>query len=171
MRVNRRTAYAAFTWVMVFLAWHVVWAVTGLEFPTPSDHQGTERVLAELSTAVVLTMVVVGILVPVALARPWGRRIPRWMLVSAAWAGCVLLGGRGLIGVADSLGRATGILPRGLTGLTTAQVMGTGHPSAWALFAGGATDVLFVIGGLAFGLAALGYQRLSPARTARSATG
>jgi hypothetical protein len=170
-RVNSRTAYTAFTWVMVFLAWHVVWAVTGLGFPTPSDHQGTGRVVAQVFTAVVLIMVVVGILVPLALARPWGRRIPRRMLISAAWAGAVLLGGRGLAGVLDSLGRTTGILPRGLTGLTAAQVMGTAHPSAWALFAGGATDVLFLLGGLAFGLAALGYQRVSPALIRRTATG
>ena len=48
--------------------------------------------------------------------------------------------------------------------LTTAQVMGTGHPSAWLSFAGAATDVLFVVGGLMFGLAALTYQRAFPRR-------
>jgi hypothetical protein len=38
--------------------------------------------------------------------------------------------------------------------------MGTGHPSMWELFASSATDVLFAIGGLTFGLAALAYRRL-----------
>jgi hypothetical protein len=43
--------------------------------------------------------------------------------------------------------------------MTPAQVTGTAHPSAWTSFAGTATDVFFVIGGLMFGLAALTYQR------------
>src|SRR5215469_1198846 len=33
VRVSRRAAYAAFGWVLAFLAWHVVWAFTGLRFP------------------------------------------------------------------------------------------------------------------------------------------
>jgi len=40
--------------------------------------------------------------------------------------------------------------------------MGTGHPSAWPSFASTATEVLFVVGGLMFGLAALTYQRAFP---------
>ena len=46
--------------------------------------------------------------------------------------------------------------------MTTAQAMGTGHPSAWLSFASTATEVLFVAGGLMFGLAALTYQRAFP---------
>jgi hypothetical protein len=71
---------------------------------------------------------------------------------------------RGLVGVGDDLARATGLLPNGLTGLTTAQVMGAGHPSTWTVVASDATDLLFVLGGLAFGLAAYTYGRLTPAR-------
>jgi hypothetical protein len=105
----------------------------------------------------------VGIVLPLALARPWGRRVPRWMLLWAAWTGCALLGARGIAGVVDEVARAIGF-SRGLTGMTTAQVMGTAHPSAWMSFAGAATEVLFVAGGLMFGLAALTYQRAFPRR-------
>ena len=159
LRVVRRTAYAAFAWVMAFLAWHVVWAATGLAIPSTAQHHGSARVLMWVSTVVVLVMVAVGTVLPLALAQAWGGRIPRPVLVSAAWTGCVLLGARGLMGVADDVVRATGILPNGLTGLTMEQVSGTAHPSAWELFAGGITDLLFTCGGLAFGLAAIAYQR------------
>jgi hypothetical protein len=159
LRAVRRTAYAAFAWVMAFLAWHVVWAVTGLAIPSTAQHHGIARVLVWVSTVVVLAMVAVGTVLPLALAQAWGRRIPRVMLVSAAWAGCALLGARGLAGIADDVVRATGVLPNGLTGMTMEQVSGTAHPSAWEVFAGGCTDLLFTVGGLAFGLAAIAYQR------------
>jgi hypothetical protein len=42
--VSRRAAYAAFGWVLTFLAWHVVWAVTGLPFPH-HDWSGAARML------------------------------------------------------------------------------------------------------------------------------
>lgn len=161
--VSRRAAYAAFGWVLTFLAWHVVWAVTGLPFPSSSHFHGAALVLFWASGAITWVIWAVGIVLPVALARPWGRRVPRWMLLWAAWTGCALLGARGIAGIADDVVRAIG-LSRGLTGMTTAQVMGTAHPSAWQSFAEAATDVLFVAGGLVFGLAALTYQRAFPRR-------
>jgi hypothetical protein len=165
LRAVRWTAYAAFAWVMAFLAWHVVWAVTGLAIPSTAQHHGVAGVLMWVSTVAVLVMVAVGTALPLALAQAWGRRIPRPVLLSTAWAGCVLLGARGLMGVGDDVVRATGILPNGLTGLTMEQVSGTAHPSAWELFAGGFTDLLFTGGGLAFGLAALAYQHAWHRRT------
>ena len=166
--VSRRAAYAAFGWVLAFLAWHVVWAVTGLAFPQASHHHGAALMLFWTSDAITVVMWAVGIPLPLALARPWGRRVPRWMLLWAAWIGCALLGARGIAGVADEVARAIGF-SRGLTGLTAAQAMGTGHPSAWLSFAGVATEVLFVAGGLVFGLAALTYQRASRALSSRPA--
>jgi hypothetical protein len=109
---------------------------------------------------VVVLMVIVGALLPLALARPWGRRVPRWLLLSTAWAGAALLAARGVSGVGDDLVRVTGLLPRGFTGLTTAQTLGTSHPSFWYVFASGATDALFTAGGLAFALAAITYRRV-----------
>ena len=158
--VSRRAAYAAFGWVLIFIAWHVVWAVTGLPFSHHHYH-GAALVVFWGATAIMDVMWVVGIPLPLALARPWGRRVPRWMLLWTAWTGCALLGARGIAGVADDVARAIGF-SRGLTGMTMAQEMGIAHPSAWMWIAGTATDVLFVAGGLVFGLAALTYQRAFP---------
>ncbi|MCO5974205.1 DUF3995 domain-containing protein [Actinoallomurus soli] len=171
LRANRRTAYSAFAWVMAFLVWHVVWYATGLGFPSASDQHGVERVVIQVFSLVVVLMVIVGALLPLALAQPWGRRVPRWVLLSAAWTGAVLLAARGVSGVGDDLVRVTGILPRGFTGLTTAQTLGTSQPSFWCLFASGATDVLFAVGGLVFALAAIAYRRVTPASPGRGATG
>jgi hypothetical protein len=160
---SRRAAYAAFGWVLAFLAWHVVWAVTGLAFPQASHHHGVGLVLFWAGDAITWLMAAVGIVLPLALARPWGRRLPRWMLLCAAWTGCALLGARGIAGVVDDVAHAIGF-SRGVTGMTTAQVMGTAHPSTWLSFASTATDVLFLAGGLVFGLAALRYQHAFPRR-------
>ncbi|MEV4252743.1 hypothetical protein AB0J52_06190 [Spirillospora sp. NPDC049652] len=163
-RANRVTAYWAFAWVMVFLAWHVVWAATGLDSPDPAGHRGAARVAAEVFMVVVLLMTAVGVVLPLALVQAWGRRVPGWMLAGGAWTGCVLLCARGFSGVADAVLRVTGVLPHGLTGMTTEQVFGTAHPSTWAWTASSATDVLFAVGGVAFGFAALAYQRVYPVR-------
>ena len=159
MNLSRRTtAYAAFAWVVAFLAWHVVWVATGLSIPSNVHHSGTARVLVDLFSAALLAMTVAGTVLPLALAQEWGRRIPRPLLLFAAWTGCVLLGARGLAGVCDDVVRATGLLPDGLTGMTMEQVTGSAHPSAWETFAGASTDVLFLTGGVAFGLAAVAYR-------------
>jgi hypothetical protein len=162
LRDGRRAAYLAFAWVLAFLAWHVVWALTGLETPSASHHGGTTRVLIQVSSVAVVLLVAAGTVLPLALAQAWGRHVPRWMLLAATWAGCALLSARGLAGIGDDLVRLTGVLPGGLTGLTTAQVIGTAHPSTWAVVASGATDVLFTAGGLAFGTAAVAYRRARP---------
>jgi hypothetical protein len=161
---NRRTAYTAFAWVVVFIAWHVVWYLTGLKSPAVSDHQGTARVVMQVSSVMIILMVVIGAALPLALAQAWGRRIPRWVLLAIAWIGCALLSARGFAGMGDSLARVTGILPKGFSGLTLAQVIGTEHPAFWAVFASSATDVLFAVGGVVFGLAAISYRRASTPR-------
>jgi hypothetical protein len=159
---NRLAAYGALAWVMLFLGWHVVWSLTGLQTPSPADHQGTARTVLQVFTIVILVMVVIGTLLPLALAHFWG---PRSLRLTAAWTGCVLLGARGLAGIGDGLARATGLLPKGFSNLTTEQVLGTDHPSFWALFASSATDVLFLAGGLAFGFAAHTHQRQTAVST------
>jgi hypothetical protein len=160
--VSRRAAYAAFGWVLAFVAWHVVWAVTGLQFPH-HHWSGAARILMWGFDAVIDVIWAVGIVLPLALAQPWGRRVPRWMLLWTAWIGCALLGVRGIWGVADDVARAFGF-SRGLSGMTAVQVMGTRHPSTWLVFASTATDVIFAVGGLMFGIAALTYQRAFPRR-------
>ncbi|MFC1415494.1 hypothetical protein [Streptacidiphilus cavernicola] len=145
--------------MIVFLAWHVMWALTGLEVPTAATHPGSGRVIFYVLSAALYLMVAVGVLLALALViRSWRRRVPRWLLLSATWAGAVLLVLRGASGVVDDVVRATGVLPDGLTGLSTAQTTGMAHPSTWATVAGDATDLVFVVGGIVFTLTALAFR-------------
>jgi hypothetical protein len=154
----RRAGTAAFVWVMGFLAWHVVWALTGLPAPDPGQHHGAARVALLVFTVVVWVMAAVGVLTPLAMMRGW-RWFPPRLQLAACWAGCVLLTLRGGSGVLDDAVRLLGVLPRGLTGLSTAQVYGTPHPSWWAVTATAFTDVLFAAGGAVFALAVLALRR------------
>lgn len=159
----RRAGTAAFVWVMGFLLWHVVWALTGLSMPDPDHHHGSARVAVQAFMALVWVMTAVGVLTPLAMMRGW-RWFPSRLQLAACWAGCALLGLRGGTGVLDDVVRWLDVLPKGLSGLTTAEVYGTPHPSGWAVTAGAFTDVLFVSGGVVFGLAARSLHR--PARAA-----
>jgi hypothetical protein len=84
----------------------------------------------------------------------WARG--RLALAAAAlvWAGCVLLLLRGGAGVIDDLTRATGLLPNGLTGLSTKDATGAAdlHWAGWAI------DIYFLARGIIFGLLAVHYR-------------
>jgi hypothetical protein len=160
---NRRAAYTAFVWVLVFLAWHVVWYVTGLAFPTSSHFEGAALVLYWVGTILVDVMIVAGCVLPLALAQRWGRRLPRWLLLSAAWTATGILALRGGAGVLDDLLRAFGH-ERGLIGLTTEQTAETSHVTFWVHLSGVTTDVLFTAGAVIFARAALAYSRLDTAQ-------
>jgi hypothetical protein len=157
---NRRAGYAAFAWVVVFLTWHVVWYLTGLTFPASSHFHGGARVVFTVVSILMGLMWVIGCMLPLALVQPWGRRIPRWLLLPAAWTASGVLTGRGLSGILDDLFRAFGF-PRGLTGLTVAETAGTSHVALWVQVAGVITDALFAAGAVAFGAAAVAYRRLA----------
>jgi hypothetical protein len=102
---------------------------------------------------VVIAMFTAGLVVPLALVRPWGRKVPRRILLVLAWLGCAVLAARGGAGIVDSLVRVTGVLPRGLTGLSYEQTLGQAHPSSYTLWSGAAIDAYFLIGGILFGVA------------------
>lgn len=160
---NRQAGFAAFGWVVVFVAWHVVWYLTGLAFPTSSHSHGTARTVYTAASILTDLMWVIGCILPLALVQPWGRRIPRWMRLSAAWIATGVLAARGLSGIIDDLLRAFGVA-RGLTGLTAAQTAGTSHITFWVQFSGVTTDVLFAAGAVVFGAAALAHRRMTLSR-------
>jgi hypothetical protein len=155
---NKRSAWLAFVWVLTFLLWHVVWYATGLGFPDPSDRTGTARTVAYGAQAAILAMIVVGTALPLALGMAWGRRLPRWLLLTLGWIGFAVLAGRAAAGIADTALRLTGV-EGGLTGLTEQQVMGTASPALWDWIAGYTTDALFAAGAVCFGLATLQFRR------------
>ena len=151
---------AAFMWTCVFVALHVYWFMGGRlgfgDAPDPIPDPPSSVAGLAFNVAV-LAMFVAGLVVPLALVRPWGQRFPRRMLLVLAWLGSVVLAARGGAGIVDSLLRVAGVLPRGLSGLTYEQILGQAHPSAYTLWASAAIDAYFLIGGACFGAAAWCY--------------
>ena len=80
-------------------------------------------------------------LLALALVRPWGASVPRWLLLAGAWAACALLGLRGAGGLAQ------GILEDGAWSDEGSDALVVGF------------EVLFLLGGILFGLAATEYAR------------
>ncbi|WBB65217.1 hypothetical protein [Micromonospora sp. WMMD812] len=157
---SRRSAYLAFAWVVVFVAWHVVWYLTGLGIPAPSDRNGPARVAVALFQVVVIVMATVGTVLPLAFAMSWGRRLPRWLVVVLGWIGFAVLAVRAMAGVVDTLLRVAG-RAIGLTGPDRQRGHGVENPGAWDWIASYTTDALFVAGAVAFGVATRRFQRVT----------
>jgi hypothetical protein len=107
-----------------------------------------------LFSLAVVAMFAAGLAVPRALIRPWGRRLPRRLLVFSMWAGCAVLTLRGASGLLDDVLRFTGLADGGLTGMSNEQLLDTAHPSASTIWSTVAVDTIFLSGGLVFGYAA-----------------
>ncbi len=126
-RRTTRAAYTALGWVVLFFAFHVYWYLGG-SFASPGKLPGAPRSLAAWAFEVfVVVAFPLGALVCLAVAREWARE--RLALAAAAllWFGCVLLLLRGGAGIIDDLTRATGLLPNGLTGLSTKDTTGAAN--------------------------------------------
>lgn len=159
----RALAYLAWAWAVVFTAFHVYWSLGG-RFGLGDAPDLIPAASFDVWTVATGVMFVAGMTVPLAIIHPWGRWIPRWMLLAALWAGCAVLALRGLAGVLDDILRTSGLATNGLTGLTYEQVTGTAHPSATTLWSARAINCYFTLGGLLFGLSALSYQRAPATR-------
>lgn len=158
------TAYTALGWVVLFFAFHIYWYLGG-SFASPGKLPGWPHTLLgwafEVLTAPAWPL---GALVCLAIARGWARG--RLALAAAAlvWFGCALLLLRGGAGIIDDLARATGLLPNGLTGLSTKETTG----AAGLRWSGWAIDAYFLAGGIIFGLLAV-YYRAQQAHSRRHA--
>lgn len=151
------TAYAAFLWVVVFIAFHIYWAYggrlgfAGASHPLPpAPTNGVEWIYA----CVVYALFVGGTLVPLVMVQAWGRVIPGWLLLPACWFGSAILTLRALASYVDDLVRFTGLLPNGIAGLTYAQIFGDDHVTAYMLWSSAAIDAYFLLGGVLYGLTA-----------------
>jgi Protein of unknown function (DUF3995) len=99
---------------------------------------------------------VAGGLLALALARPWGRAVPRRMLLGAAWAASLVLTGYGGLLVAVGTLVLTGVIsPSGPVDRTALRW----HVLVW--------DLWFVVWGLLLGVAAWRLGRESRDRRAR----
>lgn len=148
-----RAANAALGWVAVFLGFHIYWYFGG-SLMSPGKLPGRPHTLAGWAfNALVDGAFVLGLLVPVAISRGWARgRLARPVAI-LVWLGCAVLILRGAAGLIDDLTRVTGVLPNGLSGLSTKDATGTTSVT-WAQWA---IETYFLLGGVIFG--ALGLSR------------
>ncbi|MEV0113310.1 hypothetical protein AB0H77_08685 [Streptomyces sp. NPDC050844] len=65
-----------------------------------------------------------------ATVRPWGARVPRWMVRGPLLFGCALLTLRGLPGLVENITVATGLTPHGLLGMED-EAIDTGTWDFW----------------------------------------
>ena len=150
-----RAVRFALWWAVVFVAVHVYWAFGGRvgfgdqEDPIPDTTSG---LAGSTFTTVVAVMFAGGLLVPLALLRPWGHRFPRRALVSLMWFGAGVLALRGAGGLLDGVLRGVGI-NHGLTGLPYEETVGSAHPSRITVWSGAVIDATFLVGGMLFGRA------------------
>lgn len=80
----------------------------------------------------------------------WPTVIPGWILSTVGWIGTVLLLVRGGLGLIEDVLQLLGLLNEGLLGMTTQQMFGEPHPSAYTMWSLRAIDVYFLLGGLLF---------------------
>jgi hypothetical protein len=158
----RVLCWAAFGWIVAFIVLHLHWFAGGRilrggqEQMYPVPETSGDYVFA----VVVSAMFAVGTVLPLAMFQRWGRRLPGWLLLAAAWFACAILVLRAVAGLLDSALRETGIARNGLTGLTYEQVTGIADPSAYTKWSGVGIDVIFLTGGVLFGLSALAFRRI-----------
>jgi len=162
----RLAAYSTFAWVVVFDAFHVYWELGGRfgfgdqADPLPGDDTAVKRILG----GIILALFILGTALPLALVQPWGRRIPRWALVTMAWVAAGLLTVRAVAAFIDDAMRTLFGSATGLSGLTYEQLLGTANPSAYTLWSARAIDTYFFAGGVLYATTAwLARRRRPPA--------
>ncbi len=150
-----RAANIALGWAVTFLAFHIYWYLGG-SFVSPGKLPGWPHTLAGwIVEALTEGIWALGLLVPLSISRGWARgRLakPEAILV---WLGCAILLLRGATGLIDDLCRVTGILPNGLSGISTKDATGT-TTVTWPMWT---IESYFLIGGLVFGALAISNRR------------
>jgi hypothetical protein len=152
MRQLRVAAYATFGWIVVFDAFHVYWGLGGrLGFgdqtdPLPQGDSSGQQIFG----VAVLALFVLGTALPLAMVQRWGRRIPRWVLLTMAWTAAGVLTLRALVAFVDDAMRTLFGSATGVSGLTYEQILGTADPSAYTLWSARAIDMYFFVGGILY---------------------
>ena len=89
-------AYGAALWALIFAVLHIVWAADWYVGLRAEDaRKAFDRPWFLAYDLVVAGIRVLAVPVALALVRPWGRRLPRWLVGSLAWGGTGLLVLRG----------------------------------------------------------------------------
>ena len=152
--------YAACAWAFVFAALSFFWAAGGTAGVNTNAPAVTKPVLARDPTWIAIlwgtgVLKVLAGLLALALVRPWGRALPRWLLLTAAWTAVAIIGGyEGALSLIQHALMVAGVIavPSGL-GETSARW----HLCLW--------DPWWLVGGILLCIAAWHYSRRS--RSAR----
>jgi hypothetical protein len=159
-RRTRYVAYVALGWVVLFFSFHVYWYLGGSlaspgELPplAPGSHSaepGSAHARVQLVAWIVEVPVdsawPIGVLVCLAIARGWALGRLARVTKALVRVGCVVLVLRGVAGLLDDVTRASGLLPKGITGLSLEDTTGHAH-LRWADWT---IDAYFLAGGLIF---------------------
>ena len=143
--------YAACIWALVFAAISFYWAAGGTAGsetigPAITDMARDPAFIAVLWGTGALK--VLGGLLALALVRPWGRVLPRWGLLAAAWSGGILMA---------LYGAASWVQEGLMVGGVIRTPAGLGHTAAlWHVLL---WDPWWLLGGILFILAAWSYSR------------
>jgi hypothetical protein len=152
-RRTTRAAYTALGWVVLFFAFHVYWYLGG-SFASPGKLPGAPRSLAAWAVEVfVVVAFPLGALVCLAVARGGLAGGWRWLPRPSSGSAACCCSCAAAAGIIDDLTRATGLLPNGLTGLSTKDTTGAANLH-WS---GRAIEAYFLAGGIIFGLLAVHY--------------
>ena len=138
--------YAACGWGIAFAVVHLYWVLGGtLGLPPGWSLQSNTPLLVIAVIAIPLCLGAAAL--ALALVRPRGRRVPRRLLLSAAWGVAALFVVHAAPALPDYVGLALGRHAGALA-----------PPDRFDLFL---YEPWFLVGGIVFGLAAWGYQRRS----------
>ncbi|WP_294084990.1 DUF3995 domain-containing protein [Sphaerobacter sp.] len=151
-----RAGYAASAWALIFSAqsfYHAAGGTAGAETigPAIAEHVLAREPLWVAAMWITGGLKVAAALLGLALVRPWGRHLPRWLLLVAGWgAVAVMAVYEGAASLAQHALMVAGVIdiPAGL-GPTAARW----HLALW--------DPWWLLGGILFGVATWRYQRRS----------
>ena len=149
---TRWAGYAACAWALAFAAVHLYWGLGGTAGLPPglSLVDNTPLFVIDL---VAIPLCLAAAALALALVRPWGRRFPRWLLLSAAWGTSALFVVHAVPTAIDAATLALGRRTRDLTA-----------EDRFSLFL---YEPWFLLGGVLFGAAAWYHMRGSRGGDAR----
>ncbi|MEU4473930.1 hypothetical protein [Micromonospora sp. NPDC023888] len=146
-----RWAYGALAWLIFFVVSHVLLVFFPGDDPTGDGPWSTRAYV--IFNVVLISMSAVGAAVVLATARPWGRHLPRWLLLPPLLCGSILLVIRGVPGMAENLLMVTGVRRGGFVG---AEDISTGE-----FWAGLGINTYFFAGAVLLMGATVSYGRRS----------
>jgi hypothetical protein len=158
-RARSWPAYAAVCWVAAYMSIHLHAAFTGSSWPLPDPPPAVrDDEKARIVEAGVCLILVGAILTALALARPWGRVLPRWMLLGIAWVGCAIGVLHWLIWTIKGLLRVTGVTPlQPEPDIPWDQLVAYSHRYDAVNLS--VNEPWFLVVGILFGLAAVHFRR------------